>query len=119
MVVIFLPATFDMGVTQERAAWPSICTVQAPHSAMPQPNFVPVMFSVSRNTHSSGISGVTSTVCGLPFSTKLMAMIPPMQSYGLLTKQVWKAGISYNNFDDASPTPKLFLGCLGVRRLCG
>jgi hypothetical protein len=77
MVVIFLPATLAMGVTQERAAAPSICTVQAPHSAMPHPNFVPVMFSVSRNTHSSGISGATSTVCGLPFSTKLMAMIPP------------------------------------------
>src|ERR1700732_2970782 len=90
MGVIFLPATFPMGVTQERAAAPSICTVQAPHSAMPQPNFVPVMFRVSRNTHSSGISGVTSTVCGLPFSNKLMAMIPPMQKYGLLTNRSGK-----------------------------
>src|SRR3984893_13285041 len=94
MVVIFLPATFDIGVTQERAAAPSLCTVQAPHSAMPQPNFVPVMFRVSRNTHSSGISGVTSTVCGLPFSTKLMAMIPPMQKYGLLTNRSGKRDYS-------------------------
>src|ERR1700732_5131717 len=106
MVVIFLPATLDIGVTQERAASPSICTVQAPHSAMPHPNFVPVMFSVSRNTQSSGIWGLTSTVCGLPFNTKLMAMIPPLQKYHLLTKQVRKAGISYNNFDPASATRK-------------
>jgi hypothetical protein len=31
-------------------------------------------------------------------------MIPPMQKYGLSTKQVWKVGISHNNFGDASPT---------------
>jgi hypothetical protein len=29
---------------------PSTCTAQAPQSAMPQPNFVPVMPSTSRNT---------------------------------------------------------------------
>src|ERR1700722_6457694 len=77
MVVIFLPATLDMGVTHDRAASPSICTVQAPHSAMPHPNFVPVMLRVSRNTQRSGIWGLTSTVCGWPLSTKLIAMIPP------------------------------------------
>jgi hypothetical protein len=32
-----------------------MCTVHAPQSAMPQPNFVPVMFSVSRRTHNKGI----------------------------------------------------------------
>ena len=42
MVVIFLPATAEMGVTQERVAAPLTCTVQAPHCAMPQPNLVPV-----------------------------------------------------------------------------
>ena len=36
--------------------------MHAPQSAAPQPNLVPVIFSVSRNTHSSGVSGVTSTV---------------------------------------------------------
>ena len=39
------------------------CTVQAPHCAMPQPYLVPVMPSVSRSTHSSGVSGSTSTWC--------------------------------------------------------
>jgi hypothetical protein len=37
-------------------------TVQAPQSAMPQPNFVPVMPSTSRSTQSSGVSPATSTV---------------------------------------------------------
>ena len=31
-----------MGVQQERMAAPFSCTVHAPHSAMPHPNFVPV-----------------------------------------------------------------------------
>src|SRR4029077_6009204 len=43
IVVTFLPATVDTGAMQERIAVPSTWTVQAPHSAMPQPNFVPVM----------------------------------------------------------------------------
>jgi hypothetical protein len=47
---------------QERVASPSMCTVQAPHKAMPHPNFVPVIPSVSRKTHSSGMLGLTSTV---------------------------------------------------------
>src|SRR5450755_1560922 len=75
MVVIFFPATVETGVTQDRAAAPSMCTVHAPQSAIPQPNLVPVMASVSRNTHSKGISGLTSTDCGLPFNTKLIAMV--------------------------------------------
>jgi len=32
----------DTGVAQARIACPSMCTVQAPHEAMPQPNLVPV-----------------------------------------------------------------------------
>ena len=38
------------------------CTVQAPHCAMPQPYFVPVMPMLSRITHSSGVSGSMSTL---------------------------------------------------------
>ena len=41
MVVTCLPATDAKGVTQERTAMPSTCTVQAPQRAMPQPNLVP------------------------------------------------------------------------------
>jgi len=36
------------GNRQERTGLPSICTVQAPHCAMPQPNLVLVMPSTSR-----------------------------------------------------------------------
>jgi hypothetical protein len=43
IVVMDLPCTALTGSTQERVAWPSMCTVQAPHSAMPQPNLVPVI----------------------------------------------------------------------------
>src|SRR6266478_6904440 len=74
MVVTFLPATLEIAVMQERVASPLMCTVQAPQSAIPQPNFVPVMSRVSRNTQSKGMSGLTSTDLGLPFKVKLMAM---------------------------------------------
>jgi hypothetical protein len=45
--------------------------VQAPHIDMPQPNFVPGMFSTSRITQSSGISAGTSTVTDFPFTVSL------------------------------------------------
>jgi hypothetical protein len=41
---------------------PDACLLQAPHSAMPQPNLVPVMPSTSRSTHNSGVSPSTSTL---------------------------------------------------------
>src|SRR2546421_1468148 len=56
MVVIFFPATAATGVTHERIGCPSRCTVQAPQSAMPQPNFVPVRPTTSRSTHRTGMS---------------------------------------------------------------
>jgi hypothetical protein len=63
MVVTGASPTLATGVTQERVAAPFRWTVQAPHSAMPQPNFVPVMPRTSRRTHSSGVSPSTSTRC--------------------------------------------------------
>ena len=50
---------------------PFKCTVQAPHSAMPQPNLVPVSWSTSRSTHSSGMSGGASTSRGRPVQREL------------------------------------------------
>src|SRR5262249_29792493 len=61
MVVTLRPATADAGVTHERTAVPSMCTVHAPHTAMPHPYLVPVRLSDSRSTQSSGISSGTST----------------------------------------------------------
>src|SRR5207247_2572961 len=59
MVVIFLPAASPTIMEQERAASPSICTVQAPHSARPQPYLVPVSPTKSRIAHNRGIFGST------------------------------------------------------------
>src|SRR3954464_11140806 len=64
MVVICDLPRLSTGVTQDRVAMPSICTVQAPHWAIPQPNFVPVMPSTSRNTQRSGMSaGASNDFC--------------------------------------------------------
>src|SRR4051794_33296236 len=43
-------------------------TVQAPQRAMPQPNFVPVRPSSSRNTQRSGVSGETSIAWRTPLT---------------------------------------------------
>src|SRR5260370_31781901 len=77
MVVTVLPATLEIGVTQERTGCPLRCMVQAPHSDIPHPNFGPVIPRVSRKTHRSGIAGGTSTVCAFPFNVNLPAAIRP------------------------------------------
>jgi hypothetical protein len=55
MVVTSRPSRPPMGSWQERTGSPFRCTVQAPHWAMPQPNLVPVMPSVSRSTQRRGV----------------------------------------------------------------
>jgi hypothetical protein len=49
-------------------------TVQAPHSAIPQPNLVPVMPSTSRSTQSRGVSPSTSTLWGVPLTLMVKGM---------------------------------------------
>src|SRR5258707_15775948 len=61
MVVMGRSPILPIGGTQERTALSSRCTVQAPHCAMPQPNFVPVRPIKSLKTHKSGIFGGAST----------------------------------------------------------
>src|SRR5215470_3887678 len=51
-----------------------MCTMQAPHSPVPQPNLVPVSLRSSRSTHNSGVAGGASVDAGLPFTTKLVAI---------------------------------------------
>ena len=80
MVVTLRPATADSGVTQERIGLPSRCTVQAPHSAMPQPNLVPGRPATSRIAQSSGMLGSASSVAGLPFSSNEVDMFDPVRS---------------------------------------
>jgi hypothetical protein len=80
---MLFPVAAATGVTQERIGWPSRCTVQAPHSAMPQPNLVPVRPITSRSTHSNGISGGTSTVWTLPLILSVIMTVVPRQSIAL------------------------------------
>src|SRR5258708_398217 len=75
MVVMFLPATLATGTEQERRASPSTCTVQAPHCAMPQPNFVPVSPRISRKNQSKGMAGETFTSCLVPLTMTCMTAI--------------------------------------------
>src|SRR5258705_7917556 len=75
MVVTALLPMLLMGVTQDRVGAPLTCTVQAPHSATPQPNLVPVMPSTSRNTQSRGVSSSTSTLCGTPLTLIVKAIV--------------------------------------------
>src|SRR6185436_12028815 len=75
MVVIRLPAAAAIGVTHERAGLPSRWIVQAPHSARPQPNLVPVMPSTSRSTQRTGVSSSTSTLRGTPLTLILTAIV--------------------------------------------
>src|SRR6266699_6785711 len=72
MVVICLLAAALTLVEQERAGSPFRCTVQAPHSAMPQPYLVPVMSRWSRSTHKRGVSGSASTCMRLPLTFRVI-----------------------------------------------
>src|SRR2546427_13253552 len=72
MVVILLPAAAARDVEQDRAGWPFTCTVQAPHSAMPQPYLVPVMPRWSRRTHRRGVSASAATDMGLPLTFRVV-----------------------------------------------
>ncbi|CAG9231666.1 hypothetical protein PSP6_590065 [Paraburkholderia tropica] len=71
-MVILRPSSAATGSTHERTATPSRCTVQAPHCAMPQPNFVPVRPTISRNTQSSGMSGGASIVWVSPLMVNVV-----------------------------------------------
>src|ERR1700704_3002397 len=81
MVVTLRPATVESGVMQERMALPSKWTVQAPHSAIPQPNLVPVRPANSRTAHNRGMLGSASNVVGLPLSTNEVDMVAPISCY--------------------------------------
>ena len=78
MVVIACPTAALTGITQDRRGMPSRCTVQAPQSATPQPNFVPFMPSRSRKTHRRGMSGSASTLCDLPLIFSVSIALPPI-----------------------------------------
>src|SRR5205814_9789361 len=92
--------TRKSGATQELMAVPSRCSVQAPYSAMPQPNFVPVNPKESRMTHSSEVERSSSTVTGFPFKKKEV-MATSMKSWVYCSQKVSRthrkgAAINFN-----------------------
>src|SRR5688572_24998465 len=95
MVVIFLPATVLTGVTQERMATPSTCTVQEPHCATPQPYLVPVRPAFSRIAHNSGVSGSTSRLCAWPLIvSEIIAILPWGNWCALLPRRALGANLA-------------------------
>src|SRR5215470_3291112 len=62
-----MAAASRMRVTHDLVACPLMCTVQAPQSPTPQPNFEPVNPRMSRRYQSSGISGSPWNDCAIPF----------------------------------------------------
>jgi hypothetical protein len=73
---------------------------EAPHCAMPQPNFVPVMPRTSRNTQRRGVSLSTSTVRLTPLTVIVLAIAAP----GLLNRNAkdcfrrWRIRIGFTCF---------------------
>ncbi len=74
MVFIDRPDTAPTGKMQLRVATPSKWMVHAPQTPIPQPNLVPCSLSVSRRTHSNGVSGATSSSCCRPLTVRIIAM---------------------------------------------
>ena len=69
---------------------------------MPQPNFVPVMPSTSRNTQSSGVSPSTSTLCVLPLTLMVKAMAPLSQTSLIATSMLPRVAFEYGQISCAS-----------------
>src|SRR6476659_2794389 len=77
MVAIFLPTAAETGITHERVALPSRCTVHAPQTAAPHPYLVPVRPTCSRIAQSSGVLGSTFTSLVLPLIVR-RGIAPPL-----------------------------------------
>lgn len=74
MVTTLAPSRAPMGTEQDRMGASLICTVQAPHCAIPQPNFVPVKPITSRKTQRSGVSGSMSMCRDTPLTSIVITM---------------------------------------------
>src|SRR5258707_12285640 len=59
-----------------------MCTMQAPHNPVPQPNLVPVSLRSSRITHNSGVAAGASVAAGLPFTVKFVAIASSLDPRG-------------------------------------
>src|SRR5512138_345862 len=59
-----------------------MCTMQAPHKPVPQPNLVPVSLRSSRITHNNGVAAGASVVAGLPFTMNFVAIASSLCPHG-------------------------------------
>src|SRR6202011_3480445 len=76
MVITERPPTSFTAVMHARVASPATWTVAAPHSATPQPYFVPTSPSSSRKYQSSGVDGSPSNDCSWPLTRNLTMGLP-------------------------------------------
>src|SRR5579872_4312086 len=106
MVVTDRPSARDTGATQERTASPSMCTVHAPHCAIPHPYLVPVRPRFSRMTHNSGVDGSTSRLTRLPFTEKAIISVLLIAAV-----QRMRCGDSTASSTGLSNLKQLFLEC--------
>src|SRR2546426_574364 len=83
IVVMGVPTARPTGSEHDRTASPLTSTVQAPHWPIPQPYFVPVNPIESRRTHSSGVSGSTSTAYWMLLTRSVNAISPLLALLGL------------------------------------
>src|SRR5690349_19184767 len=112
MVVTLLPATAETGITQERIASPSRCTVHAPHCASPQPKCGLVIFRSPRSAYRSGMPGSALIVTARPSTENLMrAMKPPLgrprtraAKFGVATRSAAPAAVVRYAVDSAKGT---------------
>src|SRR6266404_2239059 len=116
MVTTERPAISFTAVMQARVASPSIWTVQAPHSATPQPYFVPMSPSSSRKYQSSGIDGSPSNDCSWPLTRNLTMGVPPRVKLiaVILSPKRWPSN-TVNRQDD----PAERSGRLGKKSMVG
>src|SRR6266700_665559 len=107
--VVMAPfAAADTGTEQERADFPSISTVQAPHGASPQPNFGPFSSRSLRRTYRSGVSGATEdTFRVAPFTRNVKSAMVLLRSGLLLGRQskAYITGAALLVFRAYAPSP--------------
>src|ERR1700755_501198 len=75
-VTMSRPLQPSIGITQDRAATPSISTAQAPHSPRPQPYFGPFKARSLRSTCSSGVDGAAGVHPSTPFTRSTPPELP-------------------------------------------
>ena len=78
--VVISPLTRDATVIHDRVATPPMITVQAPHWPSPHPNLGPRNLRSFRRTYSRRVDGSTSTVCSVPFTFNVIALIASCSS---------------------------------------